>query len=146
MKVLLFGKPARVMHLVEDIAIDLRLGGHIVTIVPTRDARFNKSIERAFLSRTFGAPLAQYIVRKMHRFAPDLILAVGRLEEFPPAIFRPLRDASGRPPMVAWVGDKFTREMAEIADLFDLLAYTDTWAGGGAPGTGLSAVLRHSFR
>ena len=33
---------------------------------------------------------------------------------------------AGRPPLVAWVGDVFTREAAAPAGLFDLIAYIDS--------------------
>jgi hypothetical protein len=88
MKVLLLGKTGSIMHWTEDVAADLRLAGHSVTVVPTRDPRLSKSLERALLSRAVGAPLAAHIVRKMRRLAPDLIVAIGCLDEFPLTLFQ----------------------------------------------------------
>ncbi len=126
MNVLLLGKTGSIMHWTEDMADDLRIAGHTVTIIPTRDPRLNKSLERALLSRPIGAPLAVSIARKMRRIAPDLILAVGCLDEFPRTIFEHLAQSPRRPPMAAWIGDTFTQQMSDVADLFDLIAYTDT--------------------
>jgi hypothetical protein len=126
MKVLLLGKTGSIMHWTEDVAADLRLAGHSVTVVPTRDPRLRKSLERALLSRAVGAPLAAHIVRKIRRLAPDLILAIGCLDEFPLTLFQYLAQETDRPPMVAWIGDTFTERMAEVAGLFDVIAYTDT--------------------
>ncbi len=126
MNILLLGKTQSILHWTEDLTADLRMAGHAVTIVPTRDPRLHRSLERALLSPAIGAPLAAAIVRKMRRLAPDLILAVGRFEEFPRTIFDQLARAPERPPMVAWIGDTFGAEAAEVADLFDGVAYTDT--------------------
>jgi spore maturation protein CgeB len=126
MKVLLLGKTGSIMHWTEDVAADLRLSGHDVTVVPTRDPRLSKTLERALLSRAIGAPLATHLVRKMRRIAPDLILAIGCLDEFPLTLFQHIAHEKERPPMVAWIGDTFTGQMAEVAGLFDVIAYTDT--------------------
>jgi len=126
MRILLLGKTGSIMHWTEDAAADLRLAGHAVTVVPTRDTRINKSLERALLSPVIGAPLAVLIVGKMRRARPDLILALGCLDELPLSIFQHLAAARDRPPMVAWIGDTFTEQMAPVAALFDVIAYTDT--------------------
>lgn len=126
MNVLLLGKTGSIMHWTEDVASDLSLAGHTVTVVPTRDPRLSKSLERALLSRTIGAPLAAHIVRRMRRLAPDLILAIGCLDEFPLTLFQQIAQERDRPPMVAWIGDTFIEQMGEVAGLFDVIAYTDT--------------------
>jgi len=126
MNIVLLGKTGSIMHWTEDVAADLRLDGHTVTILPTRDTRLNKGLERFLLSPRIGAPLAVAIVRKIRRLAPDLVLAVGCLDECPLTIFQHIAAAHGRPPVVAWVGDAFDGQMAEVAALFDLIAYTDT--------------------
>ena len=126
MKVLLLGKTGSIMHWTEDVAADLGFAGHIVSVVPTRDPRISKPLERALLSRAIGAPLAMHIVRKMRRFSPDLILAIGCLDELPLTLFQQLFHEKNRPPMVAWIGDTFTEQMAEVGGLFDAIAYTDT--------------------
>jgi spore maturation protein CgeB len=126
MNIVLLGKTGSIMHWTEDMAADLRLSGHTVTVVPTRDTRLNKGLERFLLSPGIGAPLAVAIVRKIRRLAPDLVLAVGCLDECPLTIFQHIAAAYGLPPVVAWVGDAFDDKMAEVAALFDLIAYTDT--------------------
>ena len=126
MNVLLLGKTGSIMHWTEDVASDLRISGHTVTVVPTRDPRLSKSLERALLSRAIGAPLAAHIVRRIRRLAPDLILAIGCLDELPLTLFQHIAEETSGPPMVAWIGDTFTEQMAEIAGLFDVVAYTDT--------------------
>jgi len=126
MNIVLLGKTGSIMHWTEDMAADLRLDGHTVTIVPTRDTRLNKGLERFLLSPGMGAPLAVAIVRKIRRLAPDLVLAVGCLDECPLTIFQHIAAARDFPPVVAWVGDAFDEKMAEVAALFDLIAYTDT--------------------
>ncbi len=126
MKVVLLGKTGSIMHWTEDVAADLRLDGHAVTVLPTRNPRLNKSLERALLSEAIGAPLAASIARKVRRVAPDLVLAVGCLDEVPLAIIQHIAAMPDRPPMAAWVGDTFVAAMAAVADLFDLVAYTDT--------------------
>ena len=126
MNILLVGKTGSIMHWTEDMEADLRIAGHAVTVVPSRNPRLGKALERALLSPRFGAPLARHIVRRMRRVRPDLILAIGCLDEFPMDLFQPLAAAPGRPPMAAWVGDIFTPDMAGIAGLFDLVAYTDS--------------------
>ncbi len=126
MNLLLLGKTGGITHWTEDVASDLRLSGHAVTIVPTRNPWLSKSLERGLLSPAIGAPLAAHVVRRMRRLQPALILAVGALDQFPPALFQPLSAARDRPPLVAWIGDAFTAHHRVIADLFDLVAYTDT--------------------
>jgi spore maturation protein CgeB len=126
MNIVLLGKTGSIMHWTEDMAADLRLGGHTVTIVPTRDTRLNKGLERLLLSPRIGAPLAAAILRRIRRLAPDLVLAVGCLDECPLPIFQHIAAAHGLPPVVAWVGDAFDETMADVAALFDLIAYTDT--------------------
>lgn len=126
MNVLLLGKAGGITGWTEDIAADLKLAGHVVTIVATRNPWLSRSLEQALLSPAIGAPLAVSITRKIRRLAPDLVLAVGTLDQFPKIIFEHIAAMAVRPPLIAWVGDVFTYRAADIANLFDLIAYTDT--------------------
>src|SRR5580698_6921861 len=118
MKILLLGKAGGIIHLIEDVAADLRVAGHAVTIVPTRNPMLNKSVERVLLSPTIGAPLAASIARKMRRLGPDLVLMLGDLDTFPKTVLEFIANTPNRPPLIAWVGDKFTEQAASIANLF----------------------------
>jgi spore maturation protein CgeB len=126
MNILLLGKTGGITHWVEDVAADIRIAGHTVAIVPTRNPRLSKSLEQALLSPAIGAPLARWMVRQLRRLSPDLVLAVGALDQFPRIIFEHLARVANRPPLIAWIGDVFTEQAAGIADLFDIVAYTDT--------------------
>lgn len=126
MKILLLGKTGSIIHLIEDVAADLRVAGHVVTIVPTRNPLLSKSIERVLLSPAIGAPLAMSIVHKMRRLGPDLVLMLGDLDTFPKIVLETIANTPNRPPLIAWVGDRFTAHAAEIANLFDIVTYTDT--------------------
>jgi spore maturation protein CgeB len=126
MKVLLLGKAGSIIHLIEDVAADLRVAGHAVTIIPTRNPSLSKSVERVLLSKAIGAPLAVSIARKVRRLCPDLILMLGDLDTFPKTVLEFMANTPNRPPLIAWVGDKFTDQAAGVANLFDIVAYTDT--------------------
>ena len=126
MKVMLLGKTGGITHWPEDIAADLRMSGHDVTVMPTRDPRLSKALERALLSPAIGAPLARMAVRTVRRRSPGLLLAAGAFDQFPDHLFENLASMPGRPPLTAWIGDVFTRDAARIANLFDLVVYTDT--------------------
>lgn len=126
MNLFLLGKTGGITHWTEDLAADLRLSGHIVTILPTRNPWLSKGLEQALLSPSIGAPLARAVVRRMRRMRPDLLLAVGALDQFPLPLFQTLANAPDRPPLVAWIGDTFQPHHATIAETFDVVAYTDT--------------------
>lgn len=126
MRVMVLGKTGGITHWIEDLVGDLRLDGHDTQVVPTRNPWLSKGLERALLSPSFGAPLATLTVRRMRRFAPALMLAAGALDQFPLDLFEPLSAAPRRPPLIAWIGDAFDERQRRIAELFDLVAYTDT--------------------
>jgi spore maturation protein CgeB len=126
MKIFLLGKAGSIIHLIEDVAADLCMAGHSVTIVPTRNPMLSKSVERVLLSPAIGAPLAASIARKIRRLGPDLVLMLGDLDTFPKIVLEMVAQSPNRPPLVAWVGDRFTEQAAQIANLFDFVAYTDT--------------------
>ena len=110
----------------EDVVEDLRFAGHTVHTFPTRNPRIDRSLERLLLSPAIGAPLTVRLIRMMRRLKPDLILGIGAFDDVSKIIFRQLSSMAGRPPLVAWIGDLFTAESADIANRFDLVAYTDT--------------------
>jgi len=126
MRLLLFGKTNNVARLVEDPAEDLRLAGHEVRVFPYRGSGLTKRLEPLLVSERLGVPLAALLRRAVRRFAPDLVVAFGPFHWLPPAVFAPLAAMRGRPPMVAWIGDRFGAEAAAAAGLFDLVAYTDS--------------------
>lgn len=126
MKLLLLGKTGGITRWVEDVAADLRRAGHGVHVLPYRDIRLNKTLERCLMAPAIGAPLARAIARRMRRLAPDLVLVFGPFHWLPPALFAHLAQLPGRPPLVAWIGDVFSPQAAAVADLFDVVAYTDT--------------------
>lgn len=126
MRILLLGKRRSVTRLVEETAEDLRLAGHAVSVIPYRNIRIKQSVEQFLMSPSVGAPLAAWIAQRMRWFAPDLVVAFGPFRWLPVPLFRYLSQVSGRPPMVAWIGDVFTEDDATAANLFDLVAYTDT--------------------
>lgn len=126
MRILLLGKLRSVTRLVEETAEDLRLAGHAVSVIPYRNIRIKQSVERFLMSPAAGAPLAAWIAHRMRWFAPDLVVAFGPLRWLPVPLFRYLAQVPGRPPLVAWIGDVFTEADATAANLFDLVAYTDS--------------------
>lgn len=126
MNLLLLGKTGGITRWTEDLAQDLRLSGHAVTVMPTRNPWLHKSLERFLLSPAIGSPLAELLVRQMRRRRPDMVLAVGALDQFPLVLFQHLSAAKQRPPLIAWIGDIFAEHHAPLANLFDIVAYTDT--------------------
>ena len=66
-----------------------------------------------------------YLGRAIARFAPDLILIVTAYHT-PPPILDYLASLPNRPPMLGWVGDRFSSEHRRVAALFDRCRYTDT--------------------
>ena len=126
MKVLLIGKTGSIIRWVEDISDDLRIGGHGVSVLSTRNQLLGKHLRRLLLSPRIGAPLAVRLVGLVRRLAPDLIVVIGAFDHAPRTVLEHLSHAPNRPPLVAWIGDTFTEATRTEADLFDLIAYTDT--------------------
>lgn len=126
MKILLFGKTRSVNRLVEDAADGFRRAGHDVHIFSYRNNKLKKTLEPLLLSARLGFPLAAMMAYRMRRLAPGLVLGIGPFHWFPPEIFQMLRAVPNRPPLIAWVGDTFGAEAGPVADLFDLVAYTDS--------------------
>jgi hypothetical protein len=126
MKVLLIGKTGSIIRWVEDMADDLRIGGHTVSVLSTRNPLLGKQLQKMLLSPIIRAPLATRLVGMVKRIAPDLVLVIGAFDHAPKNVLEHLARAPGRPPLAAWIGDTFTAEIRHEADLFDLIAYTDT--------------------
>ncbi len=126
MKILLFGKTRTITRLTEDIERDLNLAGHEVRLFSYRSTKLEKFAEPWLLSPNLGVPLAKLMVRAVSRFVPDLILAIGPFHWLPPAVFDTVAAMPGRPPMVAWIADKFGPEAKPAARPFDLIAYSDS--------------------
>jgi Glycosyl transferases group 1 len=124
MKVLLIGKTGVPGRWIEDMADDLRIGGHRVSVLSTRNQLFGARLRRMLLSPLIGAPLASRLVRLMSRLAPDLVLLIGSLDDVPLAVLEALSAAHGRPPLAAWIDGEVTDEAAAKARLLDLIAFT----------------------
>lgn len=124
MKVLLFGKTRNAFHLVEDVADDLRAAGHQVAVFAHRGRKLQKLLEPALLSPRLGVPLAVLMTQVVRRFAPDLVVALGPYHWLPPSVFERLAAMPGRPPIAAWVCDRFGAGAAAAG--FDVVAYTDS--------------------
>ncbi len=125
MKVLLLGKIRNITGWLEGCALGLRMAGHEVRIGVTRDPALAPVLDRALLSRRLGQPRAMGVARAIRRFAPDLILGVLSYT-IPRDLLEVVAALPGRPPLVGWVGDVFGEAQRRSAELFDLIAYTDT--------------------
>ena len=126
MRLLLFGKTNYVGHLVEDAADDLRRAGHVVRVFAYRASSLAKCLEPLLTAPSLGVPLAALLLRAARRFRPDLVVVFGPFHGLPRAVLAPLAALPGRPPMVAWIGDRFGAEADSAARLFDAVAYTDS--------------------
>lgn len=124
MKVLLFGKTRNAFHLIEDVADDLRAAGHDVAVFAHRGNKLQKLLEPALLSPRLGVPQGVLLTRAVRRFAPDLVVALGPYHWLPPTVFERLAAMPQRPPIAAWVCDRFGA--GAVADCFDIVAYTDS--------------------
>jgi len=124
MKVLLIGKTGGTARWIEDMADDLRIGGHTVSVLSTRNQLFGAHLRRMLLSPLIGAPLVTRLVGLMGRLAPDIVLLVGSFQDVPRPVLDALAHAKGRPPIAAWIGGGVTADVAPDARLFDAIAYT----------------------
>jgi len=125
MKVFLLGKIRNITGWLEGSALGLRLAGHEVRVGVTRDPALAASLDRVLLSKLVGRPRAMAVARAIRRFSPDLILAVLSYT-IAPDLLEVISALPGRPPLVGWVGDVFGEGQRRSAELFDLIAYTDT--------------------
>jgi len=78
------------------------------------------------MSPALGVPLGVILESRIRHFSPDLVLGIGPFHWLPRPVFEMVRAIPGRPPVIAWVGDTFGEEAAAVANLFDVVAYTDT--------------------
>lgn len=125
MKVFLLGKVRNVTAWLEGCALGLRMAGHEVRVGVTRDPTLSPVVDRALMSRKLGRPRALGVAAAIRRFKPDLILGVLSYT-IPRPILEVVAGLPGRPPLVGWVGDVFDEADRASADLFDMIAYTDT--------------------
>ncbi len=125
MRVFLIGKRASITHWLEHAANGFRAAGHEVRLGVYRNPTFHPAIDALMVDERLGAPMAGAMAAAVRRFRPEIILAIGAFN-VPLTVLERLSAVAGRPPLVAWVGDVFTREAAAPAGLFDLVAYTDS--------------------
>lgn len=125
MKVFLLGKIRNITGWLEGCALGLRMAGHEVRIGVTRDPALAATFDRVLLSKRLGQPRAMGVARAIRRFAPDLILGLLSYT-IPRDLLEVVSALPGRPPLVGWVGDVFGEPQRRSADLFDMMAYTDT--------------------
>ncbi len=120
MKIFLIGKTGSINHWLEDAVAAFRGDGHQVRVGAVRRAWLNAGLESAI-----AEPLAASMAGTATRFAPDLILSIGGFH-VPTAFLERLAALPGRPPLAGWVGDLFDGSAQRAAELYDLVAYTDS--------------------
>ena len=120
MKIFLVGKRASITHWFEDAADALRTEGHDVRLGVVRHPWLSAGVEAAL-----AEPLAAAMAARAARFDPDLVLVIGALHA-PAAFLERLAALPGRPPLAGWAGDAFDIDARRAAELYDLLAYTDS--------------------
>jgi spore maturation protein CgeB len=125
MKVFLIGKRGNITHWVEDATAGLRAAGHEVWVGVTRNPALSRPVGRLLLSPALGVPRAVWIERAIRRVRPDIILAIMPYV-MPPAILARVAAMPDRPPLVGWEGDVFGEPDRAIADMLDVMAYTDS--------------------
>lgn len=118
MKVFVLGKLGSVTLWTENSVAGFGAAGHEVRLGVTRNPRIHHAIERLL-------PRAARIGREIAEFGPDLIVTIAAYL-VPPAILRHVAALPNRPPLVAWVGDRFSALDRPTAELFDAVAYTDS--------------------
>ena len=125
MKVYVLGKVQNITGWLEGCVAGLRLAGHSVRVGVTRRPAFPARMDELLMSPRLGNPLARRIARSVVDFDPDLIVGI-LAYTLPVDLLEPLASLPGRPPLVGWVGDVFSPADRHAADLFDVVAYTDT--------------------
>jgi spore maturation protein CgeB len=124
-KVFVVGKRGSVTHWAEDAVAGFGAAGHEVRLGSTRNRGLHRSVERVLLAGWAGVPRGVHLGRAIARFAPDLVLVVTAYHT-PLPLLEHIAALPNRPPMLGWVGDRFSAEHRHLADLFDAVAYTDT--------------------
>ncbi len=133
MKLFLLGKSGSVTHWLEDAAHAFGALGHTVSVGFVRRPWLPIAVETA-LAGAIGAALE----RRVRRERPDLILAIGAFH-VPQPILEPIAASKGRAALVGWVGDAFEPSAADVANLYDLVGYTDSALAARHALTGLRA-------
>ena len=120
MKVLVIGKRGGITNWEAEVTAGLRAFGHQAEFHAVRDTRISPHLQRLF-----WGPIAAAINRRIDRWRPDLILAVGGwgVEE---AVIARVADKADRPPLAGWVGDQFDERRVSNLNRFDLVGYTDS--------------------
>jgi spore maturation protein CgeB len=119
-KIFLIGKTGSINHWLEDAVTAFRGDWHQIKVGAVRRAWLNAGLESAM-----AEPLAASMAGTAARFAPDLILSIGGFHAPTPFLER-LAALPGRPPLAGWVGDLFDGSARRAAELYDLVAYTDS--------------------
>lgn len=125
MKVYVLGKARNITGWLEGCVAGLRLGGHSVRVGITRHPILSAGIEKRLMSAAFGPSLAERLGSSVARFRPDLVIGV-LAYTLPVEVLAHIASLPGRPPLVGWVGDVFSPAERDLAEVFDLAAYTDT--------------------
>ncbi len=120
MKIFVIGKLGSVTQWLEDAARAFAGDGHAVEVGVVRNAWIHIEIEKALMGTT-----AARLRRRIGRFRPDLILAIGAYH-VPRIVLETIAALPGRPPLIGWVGDVFADDVAGLANLYDVVAYTDS--------------------
>jgi spore maturation protein CgeB len=119
-KILLIGKAGSINFWLEDAAAGFRADGHETRLGIVRHAWLGARLESAL-----AEPLAAALADQAARFAPDLMLVIGGFHAPTPHLRR-VAALKGRAPLVGWVGDAFDDTARRAAELYDLVAYTDS--------------------
>jgi spore maturation protein CgeB len=119
LKLFLLGKRGSIVHWLEDAARALSGAGHQVRIGITRRPWLDVRLERAL-----AEPIGEMIARRIARFEPELIVAIGAYH-VPLAILTRVAAVRGRAPLIGWVGDVFDKGASAAATLYDAVGYTD---------------------
>ncbi len=120
MRLFLLGRQGSVNHWLEDAARALSAEGHEVAKGFVRRPWIPAAAERKLAPAT-GEALA----RRIAAARPDLILAVGAFH-VPRDVLEPVAALARRPALAGWVGDTFEAGVRPLADLYDVVGYTDS--------------------
>lgn len=125
MKLFVLGKLGSITQWTESSISGFRAAGHDVRLGVTRNPNMHPAIDRLLLARWAGVPRAAHISRAIAEFSPDLIVAVAAYLA-PLPLLQHVAALPNRPPLLGWVGDRFSVADRHAAELFDAVAYTDT--------------------
>jgi spore maturation protein CgeB len=125
MRICVLGKRGSMIGWVDGAVAAWRKAGHDVLHAIYRDARLAPKLEAALFSEAIGAPRARAIVRRIRAFAPDLMLAIDAFST-PLSLLARLDATPGLPPLLGWVGDRFSDYARERAPSFAAIGYTDS--------------------